>query len=59
MKQQKRFWLLGDSCDEEIYESLSWDLPGFKAFRRYLRPKSASSSVKSARPSKIFKVSGR
>jgi hypothetical protein len=37
MKQHKRFWLLGDSSDEEIYESLSWDLPGFTAFLRSTR----------------------
>jgi hypothetical protein len=30
MKHNNRFWPLGDSFDEEIYESLSWDLPGFK-----------------------------
>jgi hypothetical protein len=30
MKTTRRFWPLDDDQEVEIYENLSWDLPGFK-----------------------------
>ena len=32
MKTTRRFWPLDYDPEVEIYENLSWDLPGFKRF---------------------------
>jgi hypothetical protein len=34
MKTTRRFWPLDYDQEVEIYENLSWDLPGFKRFSK-------------------------
>jgi hypothetical protein len=50
MNSTRNFWPLDYDPEEEIYESLSWDLPGFKAVRdvrkRQLSPKRTASFCK-------------
>src|ERR1700689_1511141 len=38
MTSTKNFWPLDYDPEEEIYENLSWDLPGFKPSHRSVRP---------------------
>ena len=50
MKQSNKFWPLVDNSEEEIYENVAWDLPGFRQFsRRQSKPEARSSRRKSAR----------
>jgi len=38
MTSTRNFWPLDYDPEEEIYENLSWDLPGFKPARHSVRP---------------------
>ena len=42
MTSTRNFWPLDYDPEEEIYESLSWDLPGFKAVREVRKRQSGA-----------------
>lgn len=43
----QKFWPLADDPEGEIYETLVWDLPGFRPRRRPKRPVRVPASRKS------------
>jgi len=38
MNDNPQFWPLDDDADVEIYDTLAWDLPGFRGARTHPRP---------------------
>jgi hypothetical protein len=45
MTSTKSFWPLDYDPEEEIYENLSWDLPGFKPVREVHKRKAHRKSL--------------
>jgi hypothetical protein len=50
----RKFWLWDSDPEDEIYETLAWDLPGYKpSDGKHLRPASKRPNVRPAREKRL------